>query len=312
MKKKSTHQANLLDISAEREITVGQLAESVTRSAGIRCTPGMINNYEKLGLIRHSSRTEGGIRRFRVKDIQIVGCIKRWQAEGTSLVKIKERLDSDSEALLPAEPMPYLPEDKRTLILEASARVFPRKGYEATTMQDIATEANISPSMIYQFYRSKEDLFLSFTENTAYNQIMESMTASLDKNKQFAYEDIRQALFDVASNFVSWHVERIELIRLLVSTSRSFPGIGKHYQEKLISPTEQLLTQFFERLTVQGQVPVANPKWASKIFFSIFADMALSWNWFSGNAKPVFPSKSEILAAIDIYLTGIFGTVHNK
>ena len=306
MKKKNTHLTVLLDVSTDREITVGQLAESITRNSGIRCTPGMINNYEKLGLIQHSSRTEGGVRRFKVKDIQIISCIKRWQAEGMSLGQIKKQLAECANDLPSAETLPYLPEDRRSRILEASASVFLKKGYEATTMQEIAAEANISPSMIYQFYRSKEDLFLSFTENTAYSQIMELMTESLDKKKKFAYEDIRQALFDVAFNFVSWHVERLELIRLLVSTSHNFPGIGRHYRDKLIRPTEQLLAQFFKHLTDQSRFTVADPEWASRIFFCIFADMALSWNWFSGNVNPVFPNKTEILAAIDIYLAGIF------
>lgn len=304
--KKKTRPLELLDTSTDREISIGQLAESVSRSTGIRCTPGMINNYEKLHLIQHSSRTDGGVRRYKVDDVRIVGWIKRWQTEGMSLEQIRKRLVEERDNLPSTEKQPYLPEDRKARILEASSKIFPQKGYEATTMQDIANEANVSPSMIYQFYRSKEDLFLSFTENTAYSQIMEVMTETFDKQKGFAYEDIRQALFNVAIDFVSWHVERIELIRLLVSTSRDFPSIGRHYRNKLMQPTEQRMTQFFEHLNAQGHLAIANPEWASRIFFCIFADMALSWNWFSGNTNPIFPSKVEIMAAIDIYLSGIF------
>lgn len=310
MNTKSNREMNIVSNPADREITIGQLADSITQNTGFRCTPGMINNYEKLGLVRHSSRTEGGARRFKITDIQVISRIKRWQSEGMSLDQIKTRLAEDKDLSPNDEELTYLPEDKKIRILEASARIFPNKGYEATTMQEIAAEADISPSMIYQFYRSKEDLFLSFTENTAYSQILEVMTETLDDKKIYKYEEIRQVLFDVANNFVIWHVKRLEHIRLLVSTSRTFPSIGKHYREKLINPTERLLAQFFEHLNVQGQYSVTDPVWASRVFFCIFADMALSWNWFSGNVDPVFPGKAEIFAAIDIFLAGIFRSRH--
>lgn len=306
MNKKKKQAEDLLELVTDREVTVGQLAESITRATGIRCTPGMINNYEKLGLVQHASRTEGGMRRFKIKDIQVISQIKRWQAEGMSLAQIKNKLSIFADEMPAIEDFPYLPDDKRMRILEAAARIFPQKGYEATTIKEIAAEADISPSMVYQFYKSKEDLFLSFTENTAYSQIMEVMTESLTHKKDFNFEDIRQALFDVAYDFVTWHIERLELIRLLVATSRTFPGIGKQYREKLMRPTEQLLAQYFRRLSAYGQFTVSDPECASKVFFSIFADMALSWNWFSGESEPVFPGKHEILASIDTYLNGIF------
>jgi AcrR family transcriptional regulator len=310
MKKRSTRPADLLDISEDREISIGQLAESVTRNTGFRCTPGMINNYEKLGLIQHSSRSEGGVRRFRISDIQKVSCIKRWQSEGMSLSQIDKKMEECMDEFPSAEILPYVPEDRRAQILEASARVFPQKGYETTTMQEVAAEANISPSMIYQFYRSKEELFLAFTENTSYTHILELITESLDKQESFDYEDVRQALFDVALNFAAWHVRRIELIRLLIATSRNFPDIGKHYLHNLIRPTEHLLAQFFGHLAAHGRFSVEDPELAARVFFGIFADMAMARNWFRGNDEPVVPDKADILTSIDIYLNGALRKEH--
>lgn len=294
------------EIPEAREITIGQLAESVSRHTGIRCTPGMINNYEKLGLIQHASRSKGGVRRFKINDVQRVGCIKRWQSEGLSLDQIGKKLEECMDEFPSAEILTYLPEDRRAQILEASARVFPKKGYEATTMQEIAAQANISPSMIYQFYHSKEELFLAFTEQTSYTHILELITESLDKQKIFDYEDVRRALFDVAFNFATWHVKRIELIRLLIATSRNFPDIGKHYVHNLMRPTEHLLAQFFGHLAAQGRYSVEDPELAAQVFFGIFADMAMAQNWFRGDDEPIVPDNAVILAAVDIYLKGIF------
>src|SRR5436190_1387545 len=45
------------------------------------------------------------------------------------------------------------------LILEAATKVFKEKGYEGTTVQDIADVANTTKSMVNYYFRSKEKLF---------------------------------------------------------------------------------------------------------------------------------------------------------
>jgi AcrR family transcriptional regulator len=49
---------------------------------------------------------------------------------------------------------------KRELILESAARAFARRGYRATTMQDIAREAGYTPPSLYVYFASKEQIFL--------------------------------------------------------------------------------------------------------------------------------------------------------
>src|SRR5689334_18685391 len=49
-------------------------------------------------------------------------------------------------------------EARRQSILDAAAAVFSRKGLEAATMAEIATEAGISPGAIYRYFANKEDL----------------------------------------------------------------------------------------------------------------------------------------------------------
>lgn len=44
-------------------------------------------------------------------------------------------------------------------ILEAAMRLILRYGYDKTTMQDIAAEASVSKSALYQYWKSKEELF---------------------------------------------------------------------------------------------------------------------------------------------------------
>ena len=50
-------------------------------------------------------------------------------------------------------------EEKRRAILRSALAVFSRKGYERATISDIAGEARIGKGVVYDYFRSKEDLF---------------------------------------------------------------------------------------------------------------------------------------------------------
>jgi len=49
--------------------------------------------------------------------------------------------------------------ERREQILEAAMRVFARKGYADATNKDIATEAGITPGLIYHYFQDKRALF---------------------------------------------------------------------------------------------------------------------------------------------------------
>jgi len=53
---------------------------------------------------------------------------------------------------------------KQQEILEAAARVFRLKGYDGTTLRDIAREAGLFPGSLYYHIRSKEDLLRGIVE----------------------------------------------------------------------------------------------------------------------------------------------------
>ena len=50
---------------------------------------------------------------------------------------------------------------KRAEIVRHAADVFARHGYHATKMQDIATKADIGKGTIYEYFHTKEELFLA-------------------------------------------------------------------------------------------------------------------------------------------------------
>jgi AcrR family transcriptional regulator len=311
---KKTNDGNDFGIKVDnsRGISIGQLVDSVSRMTGQRCTPAMIYNYEKKGLLPPPRRTEGGFRLFRVQDVHLVVCIKRCQMLGMSLETIKERIDPCLDDLELLEKELDLPLDRRTQILEAAAKVFPQKGYAATTLQEIAQEAGISASAIYQHFRNKEDLFLALTDNLSFISILDEILESLDEEKDVGYEDVRRSLIEVGEGFLSTHMRNAEIVRMFIAESRSFPEVGKRYCIRLVAPVEKLLNRYLSAQVKRGVLRPFNIELAVHSFYGVFLNFVVTQNLLVGEGILHFPKKNRVEQLVDIYMMGMFNPASEK
>ena len=55
--------------------------------------------------------------------------------------------------------------NRKNQILEAAFKVFVKKGYAKTTMDDIVSASNLSKGALYHYYDSKKELFLSLIDH---------------------------------------------------------------------------------------------------------------------------------------------------
>src|SRR5579862_885526 len=68
----------------------------------------------------------------------------------------------------PAEPPKRLPADvRRQQLLAVALRLFGARGFEATTMDDIAEAAGVTKPLLYQHFASKRALYLELLESVA-------------------------------------------------------------------------------------------------------------------------------------------------
>ncbi len=58
-------------------------------------------------------------------------------------------------------PKPSVEEKRRQEIIQAALECFSRNGYYATTMDEVATAANLSKALIYYYFKNKQELFLA-------------------------------------------------------------------------------------------------------------------------------------------------------
>jgi AcrR family transcriptional regulator len=58
-------------------------------------------------------------------------------------------------------------EERRVAILDSALTVFARRGYHASSIDDIAREAGVSKALIYEHFTSKQDLYAELLEQHA-------------------------------------------------------------------------------------------------------------------------------------------------
>jgi AcrR family transcriptional regulator len=90
-------------------------------------------------------------------------------------------------------------DERNTQILDVAVELFARRGLSATRIQDIAELAGISQGLVYHYYKSKEDIFVTLIQYA-----FQSLNNALDKLEQLQLspkEKIRSAVVALLQGF---------------------------------------------------------------------------------------------------------------
>lgn len=98
---------------------------------------------------------------------------------------------------------------KREQLILAAVRVFSKNGYHETKMQDIATEAGIGKGTIYEYFKTKDDLFLA-----VYDSWMDEFELKMKESASATIDPVSKAdaLIDTAIEFYEHHAEHAPIL----------------------------------------------------------------------------------------------------
>ncbi len=171
---------NLTRLAEETLYTIGKLARKASERSGLRCTPTMIYNYERLGLMGPPRKTEGGTRLYSDRALDRLVLIKRLQREfGGSLDETKDALASvedpseferDKSKLrqfileqkrsrkISKKKFVESKEARKSTMINAALDLFEKKGYHRTTIADITSRSGTSHGTFYLYFKDKNAL----------------------------------------------------------------------------------------------------------------------------------------------------------
>jgi len=95
-------------------------------------------------------------------------------------------------------------EERKDYIAKIASKVFSEKGYQTTSLQDVAYEAEISKAGIYHYFKSKEEI-LAFILITNSDRFLEKLKSSIDdiKNRGLTPQDSLKKLMEVYAQHIN-------------------------------------------------------------------------------------------------------------
>lgn len=179
------------------------------------------------------------------------------------------------------------PEERKQEIIEAALLLFSRKGYENTTIQNIADHLNIATGLCYRYFKSKQEIFTATSElyaKKAIKNLQQSSAKNLSTLDQFAFSIKILIEYTINySDFESNHKEDIEIVTLRLNE------IAKQLVDKMIPIIEQGVK---ENILECSNIP----KTLNFLVFGIFAMIHV--NVHTNISKEEF--KKEALSSIPL------------
>lgn len=156
-------------------------------------------------------------------------------------------------------------ERRREAIMETAWALFLEKGFEAVSVDEIIRKSGGSKSTVYDFFGSKEGLFLELATEVSENILKEMVLPDL--SGQSPREALTRLGHVIAGQILS--TKGIELYRLAVSESRRFPKIGRLFFDAGPGRTRKDLSGYLRKEAEAGRLKIKNPLRAAEHFLSM-------------------------------------------
>jgi len=151
----------------------------------------------------------------------------------------------NGNAVLSRKEKEYL--QRRQTILDAALKLFSAQGYSGASMQEIAQASEFSIGTLYNFFETKEYLYLTIIEEK-FRRAKETIEAALI-GEQDCVEKIRKAV----GALLSFMEENRDFFKIFLGI-RSFPEVDVHggVQQKVIEHYQEHV-RFFKGLIEEGK-----------------------------------------------------------
>jgi TetR/AcrR family transcriptional regulator, fatty acid metabolism regulator protein len=164
---------------------------------------------------------------------------------------------------------PQRMQDRYDAILEAAKSAFSGKGYEATSIADIARIAQISDGLVYRYFRNKRELLYEVLRKF-YERILLDLETQVFKHEAFSAQ-----LEALIRRHLEVFVSDTDLCRLFISEVRT----ASDYEGSSIQELNRLYTSVLIRIVKDavktGEVrPEVNPKLLRDVIFGAIEHLA--------------------------------------
>jgi len=191
-------------------------------------------------------------------------------------------------------------EEKKAQILEASIRIFSKKGLNNTKISDIAENAAIGKGTIYEYFKSKDEIFAA-----SFYYFMEKFEKSISRQLFRVHnplEKIRTYFSAWADMFEGNHLEYLEIVLDFWAEGvreRNDPWMID--LNTLYSKNRNMLDTLLSECLAKGEIKQVDTKLIASIMLGTLDGILIQWI-MDGKA---FTMKKAVLLFVETMIDGL-------
>ncbi|WP_143965335.1 TetR/AcrR family transcriptional regulator [Gordonia zhaorongruii] len=170
-----------------------------------------------------------------------------------------DRPADDAEVVVKAPRARMTGAQRRLQLIEVSRGLFAERGFEGTSIEEIAQRAGVSKPIVYEHFGGKEGLYAVVVDREM-DKLLEMVTSSLTKNRSL------YRIQQVALALLTYMEERTDGFRILMRGEAAGGDAGETRYSSLlndaVSQVEHILASDFER---RGFDPALAPMYAQAL-----------------------------------------------
>ena len=193
---------------------------------------------------------------------------------------------------------------KRKALLLAATELFLDKGYDGTSMDDIAAKAAVSKPTVYKYFSDKERLYAEIVRATTgeIDDLVRLVTETMVGSK-----NVESALVVLARRFITalMQPDVLRLRRLVIANADRFPDVGRSWYEQGFERVLATLATSFQFLAARKLLRVDDPLLAANHFVGMLLWIPINKAMFTGDPRSS-PDELErsAVAAVRAFLAG--------
>ncbi|HVZ99640.1 MAG TPA: TetR/AcrR family transcriptional regulator [Caulobacterales bacterium] len=155
--------------------------------------------------------------------------------------------------------------DRREAILDAADAVFLEQGFQAASMSAIAARVGGSKGTLYNYFPSKEELFLACVSRHC-ESLQSQMSALATRS-----EDVRTALTQLGRHYVSVvsSDDVVRKFRMIVAEAERVPELARAFYETGPARGRAMLADYLQGAMQKGELIEADPLQAANHFLGL-------------------------------------------
>lgn len=184
---------------------------------------------------------------------------------------------------------------KRKALLLAATDLFLDRGYDNTSMDDVAAKAAVSKPTVYKYFSDKERLFAEIVRATTgeIDGLMRVVTETMAESTR-----VEASLLVLARRFITALMQPriLRLRRLVMANADRFPQVGRSWYEEGFARVLATLATAFEGLATRKLLHVDDPLLAANHFVGLLLWIPINKAMYTGD----YGSNPDELEAVAI------------